>query len=83
MLNRRTRDASILYDPEPLVLARARQGMTLAELAHKVGKHISTVSLTLRGLRSSPPTVRSLAEHLNVDPDRCWRADGREEQRAV
>ena len=83
MVNRRTKDTSILYDPEPLVLARARQGMTLAELAGKVGKNISTVSLTLRGLRSHPPTVRKLAEHLNVDPERCWRADGPQEQAAV
>ena len=54
---------------------REKKGMTLSELAHKVGKTAPYLSDIERGnRRGSYATIAKIAEALEVETDLLWRA---------
>lgn len=56
----------VRYDVLQLGQAMAEQGITATEVAGRIGMSIATVTRTLRGERSSPHTIKLIADELGI-----------------
>lgn len=54
------------YDLTPIKRAMAEKAKDQSWVAYKIGRSVSTVSLTLAGLRSNPKTIKAMADLFKV-----------------
>lgn len=65
-------DAGARFDPNPLITARKRRGLSVSELAKRVNRSPAAVSLTLRGKSAAPWLIFAMCSELNVPTTKVW-----------